>query len=447
MSFPKTIFWQRYKPDAKWDLRRVVHLHRRAGFAANWSEIQRDLKDGFSVSVDRLLHANSSSNTGSDELTQTIGDAAMLSGNASRLKAWWLLRMLKSADPLGERLTLMWHNHFATSNRKVQDLRFMREQNELFRHHARAPFADLLTAVVKHPAMLSWLDADSNRKSHPNENLGRELLELFTLGVGNYSESDVKNAARALTGWTIVDDKFGFREKRHDDTAKKILGTSAEFTGDDLLKLLLKQPATARRIAWRLCRTFMGEGVVSDDAIDELATGLADNELNIGWAVETILRSGVFYSEANIRSHVLGPVEYLVGVIRNLELCDSPPSTLVLAEWVSRMGQDLFYPPNVGGWNEGRSWLATRTVIARANFAHALAAGKLWHPLQKPDVDSLFKQYETGDQTITQWLANLFWGDAPKSVIDKIKSNENTANGENHSVVSQLLTRPEHHLA
>ena len=156
-------------------------------------------------------------------MARTIGDAAVASGNPNRLKAWWLYRMLFSPDPLGERLTLMWHNHFATSNRKVQDLALMREQNDLLRQHARATFGELLHAVVKHPAMLVWLDADANRKGHPNENLARELMELFTLGVGNYTEDDVQAAARALTGWTVVGGRFGFRETRHDDGEKVFL--------------------------------------------------------------------------------------------------------------------------------------------------------------------------------------------------------------------------------
>ena len=167
---------------------------------------------------------------------------------------------------------------------------------------------------------------------------------MFTLGVGNYTEDDVEESARALTGWAVVDGKYSFRGNRHDEGTKKVLGAESKLNGDDLLGLLLKQPATARRIAWRLCRTFMGEGVVGEAGIDELATGLAENKLDIGRAVETILRSQAFFSGANIQSRVLGPVEYVVGALRSLELCDPSPSSLLLAEWVSRMGQDLFYP-------------------------------------------------------------------------------------------------------
>ena len=193
--------WAAYEPSdaAPWNLGRVVHLHRRAGFAAPWAALQKDLADGPQVAVERLLRGQSASAVAMDfeTLARSIGDAASASGNAERLKAWWLYRMLVSPDPLGERLTLVWHNHFATSNRKVKNLVLMREQNDLLRAHARAPFGELLRCVVKHPAMLIWLDADSNRAGHPNENLARETMELFTLGVGNYSEEDVRQAARA----------------------------------------------------------------------------------------------------------------------------------------------------------------------------------------------------------------------------------------------------------
>ena len=185
--------WKPYTPDDKapWNLRRVVHLHRRAGFAATWQEIERDLRDGPQAAIDRLLAGKAYTTAVPDDFEATsrlLADAAVASGNIHRLKAWWLYRMIFSPDSLGERLRLLWHNHFATSNRKVEDVAMMRRQNDLFRQFARAPFSELLTRVTKDPAVLVWLDADSNRREHPNENLARELMELFTLGVGNHGE-------------------------------------------------------------------------------------------------------------------------------------------------------------------------------------------------------------------------------------------------------------------
>jgi uncharacterized protein (DUF1800 family) len=448
-------YWSRYvaTETEPWDQRRVVHLHRRAAFAASWPEIQRDLADGPEQAVDRLLQGRSHEDSARrfETMARTIGDAATASGSPGRLKAWWLYRMLMSPDPLGERLTLMWHNHFATSNRKVQDLVRMREQNELLRKHARGPFGELLEAVVKHPAMLVWLDADSNRKGHPNENLARELMELFTLGIGNYTEDDVKEAARALTGWTIIGTQFGFREARHDDGEKTVLGERGPLSGDNLLKLLLDHPAMARRLAWRICHTFMGEGVVNEQSLSELADGLSSHGLDIGWGIEAVLRSKLFFSATNLRTRIVGPVECVVGALIALELCDPPPSTLLLAEWVARMGQDLFYPPNVGGWNEGRAWLGSRTIIARANFASALVEGRLWHPTREPGFEELLRRHgeDGGLNKATTRLATLLWGEAPPSVVEEVVAAAKTTNLERRlsSAVMQLLARPEHQLA
>lgn len=450
-----TTNWQTYEPTEAepWNLQRVVHLHRRAGFAAPWDVLQRDLAEGPQAAVDRLLEGQCRANQDGDFETtaRTIGDAAMASGSPARLKAWWFYRMLLSPDPLGERLTLMWHNHFATSNRKVQDLVLMREQNELFRKRARSHFSELLAAVVKHTAMLVWLDADSNRKGHPNENLARELMELFTLGVGHYTEQDVREAARALTGWAVVDGKSSFRGPRHDEGGKTVFDRQGRLTGDDLLKILTDVPATSRRLTWRLCETFMGEGVGDQRSREELAAGLRTRDLDLAWGVETILRSGLFFSKPNLRSRVTTPVEYIVGALRSVELCQRPPTTLLLAEWAARMGQDLFYPPNVGGWNEGRAWLGARSISARINFAGSLAAGDLWYPVEQPDFSGLLQAHgvETTLEDATTWLAQLLWGDAPSIAVADVVSRARAAkNSEPLAVVvAQLLARPEHNLA
>jgi uncharacterized protein (DUF1800 family) len=446
--------WEAYEPSdaSPWNRRRVVHLHRRAGFGAPWSQIERDLADGPQASIDRLLAGKSSAkpaSEGFDEMSRVIAEAALASENPNRLKAWWLYRLLVSPDPLTERLTLTWHNHFATSNRKVQNLKLMHEQNEILRKHARSQFGDLLSAVVKHPAMLLWLDADSNRAGHPNENLARELMELFTLGIGEYQENDVKEAARALTGWAVVSDKFEVRTQRHDDGTKTVLDNSEVRTGDDLLALLVSRAATSQRIAWRLCRTFFGENVVDEAAQEELAAGLREKQFDIGWAVERIVRSRLFFSEANIGSRVAGPVDYVVSTLRALECADPPPSTLVLAEWVTRIGQDLFYPPNVGGWGEGRAWLSSQAFVARANFAQALVSGQLARPAVPPDLAQLAARHgASGDAAAAlAWFAELFWGHAPEGAVAGFAPATSSDGGVNGTVlnaaVARLLARPE----
>jgi uncharacterized protein (DUF1800 family) len=304
-------------------------------------------------------------------------DAAIITNDPERLKAWWIYRMLFGPDPLGERLTFMWNNHFATSNAKVGDLSLMRQQNEAFRKHARGRFTDLLQAAVREPALLIWLDAPTNRREHPNENLARELMELFTLGIGHFSETDVKQAARALTGWTIEGRKFVEHSGGHDTGEKTILGRTGNWSGRDLVKLLLENNATALRLAWRICDTFLGEEAVGTSDIAALANGLWQRDLDIAWGVETVVRSEAFFAEANLGRRVLSPVEYVVGAVRALELEDPPPSTVALALEISLQGQDLFYPPNVGGWPGGRGWLEPRALVRRANFAAALVAGRI----------------------------------------------------------------------
>jgi uncharacterized protein (DUF1800 family) len=408
--------WSPYTPDATapWDLRRVVHLHRRAGFAATWGEIRRDLKDGPQASMDRVLAGKAATDGLPADFRKTaelLGESAAASGDPARLKAWWVYRMLFGPDPLTERLALMWHNHFATSNMKVENLAFMRRQNELFRNLCRGPFGELLKAVVKDPAMLVWLDAPSNRKGHPNENLARELMELFSMGVGNYSEADVKEAARALTGWSVEDDAFTDVPGRHDAGAKTILGHKGPWKGDDVVRLVLEHPATARRLARRVCELFLGEKALKKADVAALADGLRSRNLDMGWAVQTVLRSRAFFAEDNLGDRVVSPVEYVVGAARALELFEPPSSTLVLAEWAGRLGQDLFYPPNVGGWPGGRSWLTTRSLIGRANYAAALVDGtRVGRP---GPMDALALPRRHGERDVIAFYTRLLLGTEP----------------------------------
>jgi uncharacterized protein (DUF1800 family) len=449
--------WSAYRPSASapWDLARVWTLRRRAGFAATWAELQRDLESGPDAAVDRVLDGTSRIQGTLAEFASTadlLGEAAASGGDIRRLQAWWLFRMLFTPDPLTERLTLVWHNHFATSQLKVEDVEAMHRQNETFRRHGRGPFGDLLRAMLHDPALLYWLDAPSNRKGKPNENLARELMELFTLGVGQFSEHDVKELARALTGRTVVHSRYAVRPDWHDDTPKTILGKTDRFDGDKVADLLLQHPATTRRLAWRLCQSFLGESVADESVVSELAERLRADGLHVGRAVEMILRSELFFSGRNLYAQVSEPVAHVIGTVRSLERFDPPPSTLLLAEWTDRLGQDLFFPPNVGGWPGGRSWLSGRSVVARANFAAALVGGRLnaGSAADVPDLSALATRHGRGKDSVD---ALRFFGDLTlgrsieaatcRAILEKSASDGGSDAERFNRAVALLLSRPE----
>jgi uncharacterized protein (DUF1800 family) len=446
--------WNAYRPRASepWNLERAWTLRRRAGFAATWAELERDLADGPGPAVDRVLAGECRTQGVPSDFTHTaalLGDAASGTGDGRRLQAWWLYRALFTPDPLTERLTLAWHDHFATSQRKVDDVAAMYLQNETFRRLGRGPFGDLLREMLYDPALLTWLDAPSNRKGKPNENLARELMELFTLGVGQYTENDVKEAARALTGLTISQGHVQLRKDYHDDGEKTILGKTAPFDAEALATHLLSQPATADRLAWRLCSTFMGEAVADPSAQAELARQLRTDGLHIGRAVETILRSTLFFSTRNLHTRISDPVGFVIGSARALELFAPPPSTLLLAEWTGRLGQELFYPPNVGGWPGGRRWLSGRGIVARANFAAALALGRMGAVAAPPDLTAFASRHGRGKESTDAlgFFGELLCGrQAPPALCASLwQSAAGTGSDPErlNRAVALLLSRPE----
>jgi uncharacterized protein (DUF1800 family) len=447
--------WLPYAPDDKapWNLRRVVHLHRRAGFSATWSELQRDLRDGPQKSIARLLSGQTRERV-PDNFRTVADHLAEKATDAAGLKAWWCYRMFHGPDPFGERLTLLWHNHFATSNEKVRDVAAMLRQNDLFRRLGLGPFETLLRAAVHDPALLTWLDAPANRKGRPNENLAREMMELFTLGIGNYTETDIREAARCLTGWEVVQQAFRHWEPDHDAGEKTVLGRTGRWSGDDLVGMLLEHPATSRRLSWRICDWLMGEKAAGPASIDALAAGLRRHDLDVGWAVETVLRSRAFFADTNLGNRVAGPVEFVVGVARALECFEPTPSSLVLGEWAGRLGQELFYPPNVGGWPGGREWLTTRGIIGRANYAAALVGGQLWSRPAPFDGIGLVKRHQRGAslEEVVTFCSELLTGRPPnvawRDRLLRALSRQGKADAERtNAAIALVAASPEVQLA
>lgn len=279
-------------------------------------------------------------------------------------------------------------------------------------------------------------------------------MELFTLGVGHYTEADVKEAARALTGWKITQGAFRHFAPDHDDGEKTLLGKKGNWDGDDLVRILLEHPATPRRLAWRICEWLMGEKTVESAAVDALAAGLRQHDLNIGWATETVLRSRAFFADANLGNRVLGPVEFIVGAARALECFDPPPSSIILGEWAGCLGQDLFYPPNVGGWPGGRNWLTSQAIIGRANYAAALVAGRLWARPQPLDGIALVKRHigNADFEGVLTFYAQLLTGAPPdaswrKRLLNSLGARAGLEPNNVRAAIALILASPEVQMA
>ncbi|MGH8706148.1 MAG: DUF1800 domain-containing protein [Burkholderiales bacterium] len=291
------------------------------------------------------------------------------------LKGWWLTEMLTTGSPLTERMTLFWHNHFTSSLQKVRSPVLMYRQNLLLRRHALGSFAELLHAASKDPAMLVYLDSATNRRGQPNENFAREVMELFTLGEGHYAEEDIKEAARAFTGWSVDPEsgEFVFRPLAHDDGVKSVLGKSGNWRGEDVLDMLLARPETARFVAAKLWKEFVSPAAASDAEKRELeraARALRESGYSIRAALSELLLAEAFWAPANRGSLIKSPADLVVGTLRQFDV--DFPDPLPFALLMRQLGQDLFAPPNVKGWPGGEAWISSQTLLARKQFLERL---------------------------------------------------------------------------
>jgi hypothetical protein len=292
--------------------------------------------------------------------------ASMLESH--RVAYWWGNRMLVTDRPLEEKMTLFWHGHFATSEDKVRDYRKMLGQNELFREKGTGNFRDLLISVSRDPAMLAFLDAGVNVKGSPNENFAREIMELFTMGVGHYSENDIREAARAFTGWNYVDLTFVINEDQHDDSIKTVLGRSGDFDGIEVIDIILEQPVTADYIAGKIYRYLVREDL-SPQLQKKLGAILRDGDYEIAPFLYTMFMSRDFYSPASAATRIKPPVELVVSTYRKMGLAQLPgvPDFNIVTE---TLGQRLLFPPTVAGWAQGKSWITPGLLLARGNFVY-----------------------------------------------------------------------------
>lgn len=292
------------------------------------------------------------------------------------LRGWWLQRMAKGPRPFQEKMVLFWHGHFATSVDKVKNPYYMWRQNELFRRLATGNWGQLLLETGKDPAMLIWLDQARSRKNHANENFAREVMELFALGEGHYTEKDVTEGARALTGWSLDPntEKYVYRPRIHDDGIKMYLGHTGNFDGDDVIRLIVSQPQSERFITGKIWNYFAGQ-VPSEELNTELMTVLRAHGNNFKPFLREMFRSKLFYSPDIIRNQVKSPVQWLVGSVRMLE--NELPPPIICWGMLRQLGQDIFAPPNVKGWDGGITWITTNTLLTRYNDAETLVNGTL----------------------------------------------------------------------
>ncbi len=296
---------------------------------------------------------------------------------------WWFRRMLSTQAPLREKMVLFWHDHFASSLQKVRQPALMMIQNELFRQHATGSFKELTHAILKDPAMMLYLDAQNSRKGKPNENFARELMELFTMGEGHYSERDIKEAARAFTGYQLnrLNGSVTHAPNQWDDGEKLIFGTKGRFDGGGVIDLIFEQSAASELVPRKLWEYFVAENPPTE-GVAALAKSFRESEFRVEPLLREIFLSQAFYAEKVVRNQIKSPVQYLVQMLKELEIANPPRGYIQSAQ--QQLGQVLFMPPNVAGWDWGKAWINTNTLLSRYNVAGFITKGSQEAPKDAP---------------------------------------------------------------
>jgi uncharacterized protein (DUF1800 family) len=351
---------------------------------------------------------------------------------SAELAGWWVRRMVAAEQPFTEKMTFFWHSHFATSVQKVRSPALMLEQQDLFRRKGLGPFPELVLAVSQDPAMMRWLDTGSSSKQHPNENFAREMFELFVLGHGNYSEADVRQAARAFTGWRWRP-ATGFRiiARRHDDGTKTVLGRTGQLSGQDVIALATSLPASHRWIAGRIWSRFGAHAAPGDPVVAALLASAAFGDTTgVAELFRAVLLSPVLTTPAVRTGLLKQPIEWVVGAQRALGI-SLPPRPVLSA--LTGLGQVPFVPPSVGGWPEGTAWLSTSATAARVSFATALVAGA--------DLSALADASPTARlDAAADLLAIDAWSSRTRAALS-------TAGGDPARLMTLALLSPEYQLA
>ena len=388
-------------PPREWTPIAAAHLLNRAGFGGSPAEIHRLHCLGHSAAVAALLDADEDFDLfPAPEIAPmqrpTPGPKAQIHGAEVRalarrqtlqLRDWWLRRMRSTPNPAREKAVLFWHGHWATSIQKVRDPFLLLQQNETLRAHALGEFGPMTKEMTRDPAMIRYLDLQTSETGKPNENFSRELMELFTLGEGHYSEEDVREAARAFTGhrYNPRTGTFELARRRHDKGVKTFLGRTGCFNGDEVVDIIVSQPRCAEFISKKLWTFYAGENP-PQGLLDTLADAYRDSGLHTGDLLRRIFTSRAFYAPVIVRSQIKSPVQWLVQACKILEI--PLPAAAVSLKVLTELGQTLFAPPNVKGWDGGRAWISSSTLLLRHNLAGQIVRGAGGR-LQAPDIDTL----------------------------------------------------------
>jgi uncharacterized protein (DUF1800 family) len=392
----------------KWNDETAAHLLNRGAFGGTPGEIEAARKKGLAAVVRELVEVNSDAANvpppawahprniraqrmeikAAKDQGQNFQEKArevriMESENILDLRRWWLERMMTGLAPLLEKMTLFWHGHFATSVQKVKDAYWMWLQNDTLRHNALGNFATLVKKISRDPAMMIYLDLQQNRKEHPNENWARELMELFIVGIGNYSEQDIRESARAFTGYRIdmTTQQFRFAPMQQDRRPKSFMDRTGALNGDEIIDIIVNKPACAQFIGRKLWRFFV-EDEPPPQIVDAIASSIRAHNYEMRPVLREIFSSAEFYSDRVMRTQIKSPIQYLVQTSKLLET--QLPSPIVAQNAMRQMGQILFAPPNVKGWDGGKAWISTSTLLFRYNFAGYLINGDAMSPANAP---------------------------------------------------------------
>jgi len=365
---------------------RIAHLLRRAAFSASKADLDLYEAMGYEAAVDRLLNYDAIE----DPIAKRLEALDLDPDDREGARRGWMVRLVHSTRPLQEKMTLFWHGVLTSGFSKVNSAGLMRRQNEFLRANALGDYGALLKGISKDAAMLIWLDGRGSKKQHPNENYARELMELFTIGEGNFTEQDVQEAARAFTGWRVsMEGEVTFSRNAHDNGIKTFMGRSGRFKGDDIIDILLEQRATARFLCRKLFSYFAYRNP-EPAVIEALADLCQVTGYNIKALMRTILLSPEFSSRRAYRAIVRGPVDLVVGALRQwgLETDGQFPAGAARA-----MGQDVFNPPNVAGWPGGPAWLNSANWLQRVNFANGFLARRRGDPGTFIDLTELVQRH------------------------------------------------------